>query len=617
MTNPFLRQPPLQPEFGTFQAPESHYPEGMQESAFYLTMRDGIRIAVELYLPAAPQPGDRLPTLVVQTRYWREPQLRVPFRWWMKRTALTPREKNYKLFFTRHGFAIVHVDVRGTGASFGVYPHPWSQASFEDAREVVNWIVEQPWSNGRVGSFGVSYGGTSAEFLALLNHPAVKVVIPKFNHPDAFMDISHPGGAFNQRFIRFWGLLDAALDHNSVPPEFGRSRLFMQGVKPVDGADGGRLLKQAVKEHASNGKVFEMARRITCRDEHLPDTDGCMEDFSVHARKVLLESTSTRIVGWGSWMDAGTADAVLRRFLTFPNAGMGIIGAWDHGGNRHASPFLPPESEVSPAYPQQLAEMLRIFSGHLKDGQPEPALEKVLYYYTMGEEKWKSTAVWPPTGMQTERWVLDGGFSLRQGQVPQEVGADVYPVDFSATTGNYNVWWEMGIFEKKTVMYPDRSDQAGRVLAYTSAPLLADLEISGYPVVSLWVTSTEPDGNFFVYLEDVSPDGRVTYITEGHLRAVHRRVSAEKPPYQLQVPYHTYRQSDALPLVPGEKAELTFGLNPTSVLLRKGHCLRVSIAGHDEGTFARVPEEGTPVITVFHSPEHPSRVDLPCRRRSE
>jgi predicted acyl esterase len=100
-------------------------------------------------------------------------------------------------------------------------------------------------------------------------------------------------------------------------------------------------------------------------------------------------------------------------------------------------------------------------------------------------------------------------------------------------------------------------------------------------------------------------------VTEGQLRAIHRQVSAEPPPYKLQVPYHSFKQADAMPLVPGEIAEITFGLLPTSVLLRKGHQIRISIAGHDEGTFPRIPAEGTPVISVARNKLYASYVDLP------
>ena len=127
---------------------------------------------------------------------------------------LEPDDRDLKLFFTSQGYALVLLDVRGTGASFGAWPHPWPDDSVSDAADVVDWIVSQPWSDGNVGGYGISYVGTTAELLAVSDHPAVKAVIPMFNHPDAFTDIAFPGGIFHQRFTKSWSDFDRNLDRN-------------------------------------------------------------------------------------------------------------------------------------------------------------------------------------------------------------------------------------------------------------------------------------------------------------------------------------------------------------------------------------------------------------------
>jgi hypothetical protein len=125
------------------------------------------------------------------------------------------------------------------------------------------------------------------------------------------------------------------------------------------------------------------------------------------------------------------------------------------------------------------------------------------------------------------------------------------------------------------------------------------------------VASTASDGAFYVYLEDVDEDGRVLYLTEGLLRALHRHESPREPRFTTFVPHHSFLREDGMELVPGEVAEIRFGLLPTSALVRKGHRLRVAIAGHDASTFARVPAEGTPTITVHRDQVRASHVDLP------
>jgi putative CocE/NonD family hydrolase len=245
----------------------------------------------------------------------------------------------------------------------------------------------------------------------------------------------------------------------------------------------------------------------------------------------------------------------------------------------------------------------------LKSAEDGEISEKVLYYYTLGEEKWKSTTVWPPAGVALTRWYLAEDNTLTRDASSAEPGADSYTVDFEASTGRNNRWHTPdGI---TPVIYKNRAGQDRRLLTYTSPPLERDTEITGHAAVTLYVTSTENDGAFYVYLEDVDEGGRITYMTEGQLRALHRKLSKDSPPYEVFAPYHSFKRKDAMPLVPGEVTELTFGLLPTSVLIRRGHCLRIAIAGHDNDTFARIPAQGTPIITVQRNRIHASFIDLP------
>ena len=601
--------------FGSFKPPEPRY-QGVSIKSFYIPMRDGVKIAIEVVLPENLPPGEKIPALLTQTRYWRAMELRAPFKWFLTPDQLTPDFKDFKPFFTSRGYAVVSVDVRGTGASFGTWPYPWPEDSVKDAAEIVDWIVKQPWSNGSIGGFGISYIGTTAELLPVVDNPAVKAVIPMFNHPDAYIDIAFPGGVLNERFIKDWGNFDHTLDQNIVPNEFGfLGGVMIKGVKPVDIEDGRQLLHEAVRAHAANGSVYQLARLVTYRDEHQPGFDNCVDDLTVNRYKDQIEGAGVPTFGFGSWMDAATADAVIRRFLTHDQAIRAVIGAWEHGGRYHASPYLPSDLPSDPRLPHQWAEMLRFFDCYLKKDDVGVSSQKVLYYYTMGEEKWKQTSIWPPEGTQTKRWYMTEEGSLSTDIPGGDSGSDTYTVDFKASTGAHNRWWEMSGITNQTVSYPDRSEAEPHLLTYTSPPLKEDMEITGYPVITLYAVSTEPDGVFYVYLEDVDESGCVTYVTEGLLRSIHRKVSTDKPPYELQVPYHSFTEADAMPMVPGEIAEITFGLLPTSVLIRQGHRIRISIAGHDAGTFVRIPQVGTPVITIGRNSQHASYIDLPVVTR--
>jgi len=109
----------------------------------------------------------------------------------------------------------------------------------------------------------------------------------------------------------------------------------------------------------------------------------------------------------------------------------------------------------------------------------------------------------------------------------------------------------------------------------------------------------------------VAPDGKVSYLTEGMLRGLCRKLIHDAP-YKLApgVPYHTCKRSDAEPLAPGEVSLLSFALQPTSVLFHKGHRIRVAIAGADKDHFI-LPTGPAPEIKVYRSAERPSAIDLP------
>ena len=162
--------------------------------------------------------------------------------------------------------------------------------------------------------------------------------------------------------------------------------------------------------------------------------------------------------------------------------------------------------------------------------------------------------------------------------------------------------------------YENRRDADWDLLVYETEPLAQELEITGYPVIRLNLTSTHTDGAFIVYLEDVEPSGRVKYVTEGVLRAIHRKVGEDPSRWQRPTPYHSYRSEDAQPLIPGEVAEISFGLHPTSILFPAGHRIRIAIAGHDASAFRRIPAEGTPQLWIQRSADHPSFIELPVIR---
>ena len=557
--------------------------------SLHIPMEDGTRIAADLLLPKRQRPDVRLPTVLTATRYWRA----------QEGAPASPGE----LFWVRNGYAVVSTDVRGTGASFGVWLYPWSRTEVRDLGDVVRWIAAQPWSDGRVGTIGTSYTANTAQLAAVSNDPAVKAVIPRFMDFDVWSDLASPGGVQNEFLLREWGQAVHAMDMNEKTGQPPR------GVRPVDDDRDGSLLRAAVRDHRRNPKLHEVALDGVFRDDSIPAWEATMDVVSTHNYRDEIERSGVPIFGWASWLDAGTSNGVISRFLTWSNPQYVVIGPWSHGGGYHASPFQPADRPTTPNDREQNRAALCFFDQHLKgraNGMDGPRI----FYYTLGEEAWKSATTWPPTGTTTQRWYFSVEHALSRTAPTSPGASDRYTVDFEATTGTQNRWYtQMGGGD---VIYPDRAPEDRRLLTYTSAPLDADLEVTGNPIVTLQLASTSTDGNFFVYLEDVAPppDGRVIYVTEGQLRGIHRKVSSD-PPYRVLYPYHSLRKADAAPLVPGEMTTLTFGLIPTSVVFKRGHRIRVALAGADKDTFARLPKDEIPVWTVSRSRASASFIELP------
>jgi hypothetical protein len=583
----------------------------------YLKMRDGVRIAVEVWLPAEMGADEKAPTLVAATRYSRGYQFaqaisfksKMMIRLGQVDERLVPLvELNPEAAWANEaGYAVVLVDARGSAASFGNRPIEWSPDEVADYGEVIAWIAEQPWSNGKVGAWGTSYPGNTADLMAGTGQPAFLATSPRFDDFDPLLGVGMPGGLRASGFLNEWSELNAGIDHN---PMFS---------KPVQDDRGGKLLEEAIAGH-DNPNIAETMGSMEYRDDEYGESGLTFKEVSPYGMSAI-EENSVPMQIWVSWLDAATMDGALSRFLTIDNPQQVIIGPWNHGGSASIDPFRYEHVEGEDVdtilanaeiLKPQLEQVFAFFDCYLKE-MDCPPLKSEITYYTLNSGEWQTTSVWPPAGFETQRWYFADEDALVSEAPTAETAADEYTVDFSATTGVNNRWFaQSGVAIDYTA---DRANEDEKLLTYTSAPLSVDTEITGSPIVTLYVASSETDGAFHIYLEDVAPDGKVTYITEGILRAIHYPISEAEPPYVHLGPYHSFNRADAAPLVPGEVTEIKLNLYATSVLIEAGHSLRVAIAGADADTFDRYPAEGSPVWTVQRNSVYPSAIELPVKTR--
>ena len=216
-------------------------PAGLRRNtAHYVAVRDGTKLAVDMWPPEDLAPRQRVPAVFRATRYFRALEPGILGRILLGLGFEFPPQPEINAL-NAAGFAHVIVDVRGTGASFGQRSIELSPQEIDDLVEVLDWVVRQAWSDGQVGLFGFSYNGNVAELLAARAHPSVKAAAPIFSPWDEYQQPFRPGGVLNLALLKPWSSMIQAMDEGNLAGVFkvnGWRRwllaLQLHGPKPVD-----------------------------------------------------------------------------------------------------------------------------------------------------------------------------------------------------------------------------------------------------------------------------------------------------------------------------------------------------------------------------------------------
>ncbi len=596
---------------GAWRVPPSRYLAGRPAefvvgapTSSYVAMPDGCRLAVDVILPNGDA-GKRWPTVLILTPYIRRFQLAPG----VNDVEPSPNSYRYRDMFVPRGYALVVVDARGTGASFGTRDSFRSPREREDYRTIADWIVAQPWSDGAIGATGISYLGAACDFLASTGHKAVKAIAPLFAVWDTWTDNYYPGGMLIKRLALVYDELMLALDHDrrdlrSKFSYFANPALL--GPMPVDADRDGSLAREAMKGHLANFRMPDFITEFKCRDDALPYDPG-FTSASFSPYNYLDEiPKDVAVYAISGWMDgAGYANGALSRFLTLPNKHKRVLlGPWDHGARVNASPW---RARQEPEFPV-LGEVLRFFDQHLAGRPTGLDQEDPIHYFAVHAEEWRGAKSWPPvTGSQ--RFYTAPGRQLAAAQ-PNDDTSDNTRADFTAGSGTQTRYERIAGIEA-TSYYADWSEREPKLLGFTTPPLESPLEIAGHPVVSLWLSASEPDAAVFVYLSEIEPDGVSRYVTEGVLRAIHRAEAPCPRNYRTTWPWRSFARKDARPMPIGEPQLLRFALLPTAWRFAKGSRLKLSIAGADSDHFAQTPHGRPPLLTVHSGGDKSSILELP------
>jgi putative CocE/NonD family hydrolase len=576
-------------------------PQGWSDLSYYLPMPDGVRLAVSVWFPHGKVPTQHVPVLLIQTRYGRA-------------GVFNYGEHGQYNKFLDAGFAVAVVDTRGTTSSFGSRVVEIGPREVADMNTLIRHFKTQPWSSGEVVATGVSYMADTAD-IASASVVALTASVVRESDFDAYLDLFNPGGVSNDAMMNVWG-------GDTLPRDYGRS------ANPKDALDCGARAQDCPKlwprlQPVDVDTSYELLRAaIASRKQHWQPEDyrdvEFRDDKARNGYTVLSSSPAaylkelnrqrTPAQYWGSWMDAGTADAALSRYRSMPDTSMEVwITAHNHNNDRFTDPFFPHDESPLPSFDDQVSSMLAFIA---RSRAHEPRV-RVIHYYVLGAKTYKSTETWPPAGTQSVEWRFGPDQALVAASTSTAAGTDRYAVDFSATTGEATRWsTQLGT----PAAYPDRRAQDAKLLTYTSPPFEQDTELVGTPAMKLYVATETTDPAFFTYLEDVAPDGRSTYLTEGIFRAVNRKPAASaRLPYVTSTPGKSYLRKDAQPMVSGSVAEVTFPLFPVAALIKQGHRLRIALGGADTSAFRRYSNGKPDTWNVERTPDHPSSVTVNVR----
>ncbi len=544
----------------------------------FVQVRDRTRLAVDIFRPA-------MNGVAVETAY---PVLLgvTPYRRAFCETdgSVSRYAETYAggiAELTKYGYVVVALDLRGRGASFSisVARQGWEEAW--DIHDVIEWLAEQSWCDGKVGMWGCSYPGADQLRTAATKPSALKAIWWASGATGDMYEKTVRGGVRSDDYN--WDKL-VSMDDKTVP---------------VDEDEDGALLREAVSSRPFNTTQEQIESSQPFRDSYVPATGSRfnLENSPLYYRD-LINETGIGIYHWLTWNDTTESRLRLVDAVNFGSPLKLMIGGfWGHCGggmtpNGTQRNGTPPEAERIDFF----AEHHRFFDYYLKGIDNGLLTEPPVYLYTKGRpsgEEWRFESAWPLATETRRRLYFDENHGL-VFHVPHE-GEDEHQVDYSIST----------------------KDMAAKGLVYETTPLLHDAELTGHPVVHLWVSSTATDGDFFAVLEDIDENGNSVLgpwpHIDGRLRASHRKLS--EPEFDnLGLPWHRSFAEDIKPLVPGERTELRFDIMPTSNVFKAGHRIRITISGSILDGSGRAPglEGGpAPLITVYRGGEHASFVELP------
>jgi putative CocE/NonD family hydrolase len=555
----------------------------------YVTMSDGTSIAINVRMPDNFVEGKQYPTIFEMSGYdggsatGRTISGDVADETGADFLPLQEDSRQLTQFFYEH-YITIHASVRGTGCSGGEFDL-FSWRSALDGREVIEWIAQQPWSNGKVGLMGHSYGGITGFMITATQPPHLVASTLSGLIDDLYRGITYPGGVSNYGFPLIWtGGIRTFYDvGGGTAPGIVRTQdpqcmenlashrrtalndPIVQGLSDLDGdwwrskslatyADGIKVpiqISGAYQDEQTGPRfphLFELIHGVPKRMLMTNGDHGTQQDPFIMAERV-------------KWMD---------HWMRGVNGGFGKLAA-DRSSVTTYLDMRNTENGIAP-------------SGRI-DSKTFP-LEKT---------EWTNYYLREDGGLSTQR-------------PGESEGSDVY---FSGSPRQ--AWsYQAGPTAGSEFTTPEGPDE----LTFRSEPVNKNTVIAGPITSNLFISSTSNDPEFFVQLIDEAPDGSRSYLQRGMLKGTHRALNLGMSDWDGNVLYRPFHpHTNPTPVTPGEINEYLIEVFPVGHVFRPGHRIVVKIHTPPvvDSFYAYLSRRVPGINTVLHDATHPSRIMLPLQ----
>jgi predicted acyl esterase len=499
-----------------------------------IPMRDGARLKADVF---RPDDGGKFPAILNLGPYQKD-------KLWIPPPALGEKPNPYMNWETVNpewwvprGYAAVRVDGRGSGRSPGQC-EPWSLGEAVDFYDAIEWAAAQPWCSGKVGLSGISYFAINQWFVANLQPPSLKAIVPWEGFADIYRDALFHGGILSV-FMTNW--FTAHLMHHTV----------------------GRASQHLTDGWAINTLWFWLHNNLD---------SGALRGAQAQWEKITVPMFSV-----GNWTGFGLH---LR----------GNTEAFMRAASKHKKLRIHTGSHVHPFYTEEgRQDQLRFLDYWLKgidNGVMDEPPVKLAIRKGGDEIEWRHEDEWPLARTQWTRLYFDLSQTTdtepRTGRLVDENPAQAASCTYPATSLG-----SMGSTSAASSQVMGGGIRPGMGVSLETPPLPEDLEVTGPLAASFWVSSSSEDMDLFLTLRNIDPDGTDVMetgqqgtpvpVAKGWLRVSHRELDpALTLPYR---PYHAHRRR--LYLRPGEIVQVEVEIWPTSMVFRKGHRIRLDIQPRD------------------------------------